>query len=157
MYPEHRRYTWRHDSVHYFIAKSLSVLPACPLYADLATILSPFVITGNSLLINDSIVFILELTIDFETNIINSDRKASKCYLLRQTLLSKYDKSIFINLSLGVVGTIGSSSESSVKLLNFLGFDDNSQKHILSQLVNIIIRYAYSIFCCHNKPWTNLD
>ena len=127
-------------------------------------ILSPSIITGSSfrpdliLLTNDNILYILELTIGFETNIkINSDRKASKYYPLRQTLLSKYNQVSFINLSLGAVGTIGASSESFINLLKSLGFNNNSQKHILSQLINITIRCTYFIFCCRNKSWTKPD
>ena len=154
MYLEHGRYTWRHDSVLNFIAKSLSVIPDCSLYADLNSFLSPSIITGSSLrpdlilLTNDNILHILEPTIGFETNIkINSDRKASKYYPLRQTLLSNYNQVSFINLSLGAVGTIGASSESFANLLKSLGFNNNSQKHILSQLINISIRCTYFIFC----------
>ena len=164
MYLEHGRYTWRHDSVLNFIAKSLSVIPDCSLYADLNSFLSPSIITGSSfrpdliLLTNDNILYILELTIGFETNIkINSDRKASKYYPLRQTLLSKYNQVSFINPSLGAVGTIGASSESFVNLLKSLGFNNNSQKLILSQLININIRCTYFIFCCRNKSWINPD
>ena len=94
MYLEHGIYTWRHNSVLNFIAKSMSVIPDCLLYADLNSFLPPSIITGNSfrpdlnLLTNDNILYVLELTIGFETNIkINSDRKASKYYPLRQTLL----------------------------------------------------------------------
>ena len=154
MYLEHGRYTWRHDSVLKFIAKSLSVIPDCSLYADLNSFLSPSIITGSSflpdliLLTNDNILYILELTIGFETNIkINSDRKASKYHPLRQTLLSKYNQVSIINLSLGAVGTIGASSDSFVNLLKSLGFNNNSQKHILSQLINITISctYLYSV------------
>ena len=157
MYLEHGRYTWRHDSVLNFIAKSLSVLPDCLLYADLATFLSPSVITGNSflpdlvLLTNGNIIYILWLTIGFERNIkINSDRKASKCYPLRLYSQSMI-KSHLLAFSRSF-GTICSSSQSFVKLLKSLGINDNSQKHILAQLINITIRCTYYIFCCRNKP-----
>ena len=73
------------------------------------------------------------------------------------TLLSKYNQVLFINLSLGALGTIGASSESFVNLLKSLGFNNNSQKHILSQLINITIRCTYFIFFCRNKSWTKPD
>ena len=51
MHREHGRYTWRHDSLLNFIAKSLSVKTDCSLHADLAAFLSPSIITGNSFLL----------------------------------------------------------------------------------------------------------
>ena len=164
LYLEHGRYTWRHDSVLNFIAKTFSTLPDCSLYADLPTFLSPSLITGNSLrpdlilITKNKVLYILELTIGFETNIkINSERKASKYYPLQQTLHPNYNHIRFINLSLGALGTIGSSSESFIDLLKSLSFDDKLQKHILSKLINITIRCTYYIFCSRNKPWIGPD
>ena len=88
---------------------------------------------------------------------INSERKASKYHPLQQTLLTNYKQIKFINLSMGALGTIGSSSESFIDLLTSLGFNDKVQKHILSNLINITIRSTYFIFCCRNKPWTSPD
>ena len=106
----------------------------------------------------EKVLYILELTIGFETNLqINSESKALKYYPLQQTLLPNYKQIKFINLSMGALGTIGSSSESFINLLNSLCFNDKVQKHILSNLINITIRSAYFIFCCQNKPWTNPD
>ena len=164
LYLEHGRYTWRHDSVLNFIAKTFSTLPDCSLYADLPTFLSPSLITGNSLrpdlilITKNKVLYILELTIGFETNIkINSERKASKYYPLQQTLHPNYNHIRFINLSLGALGTIGSSSESFIDLLKSLSFNDKLQKHILSKLINITIRCTYYIFCSRNKPWIGPD
>ena len=46
------------------------------------------------------------------------------CRLLQQTLLPR-----FVNLSLGVLGTTSSSSESVIAVLKSLGFNSNLQKH----------------------------
>ena len=164
LYLEHDRYTWRHDSVLDFIAKTFSTFVDCSLYADLPTFLRPSLITGNSLrpylnvITKNQVLYILELTIGFETNIkINSERKASKYYPLQQTLHSNYNHIRFINFTLGALGTIGSSSDSFIYLLKSLSFDDKLQKHILSQLINIAIRCTYYIFCSWNKPWIGPD
>ena len=164
LYLEHGRYTWRHDSVLNSIAKTFSTLPDCSLYADLPTFLSPSFITGSAfrpdllIITKENVLYILELTIGFETNIqINSERKASKYHHLQQTLLPNYKQIKFINLSMGALGTIGSSSESFSDLLKSLGFNNKVQKHILSNLINITIRSTYFIFCCRNKPWTSPD
>ena len=141
LYLEHARYTWRHDSVLYSISKTFSTLTDCSLYADLPTYISPSFITGSALrpdlliITKEEVLYILQLTIGFKTNIqINSERKASKYYPLQQTLLPNYKQIKFINLSMGALGTIGSSSESFIHLLKSLGFNDKVQKHILSNL-----------------------
>ena len=131
--------------------------------------------TGNAfrpdlllLIAKDNVLYILQLTIGFETNIqVNSEIKASKYHHLQQTLLPNYKQIKFINLSLGALGTIRSSSESFVALLNLvvfgkicpsaiscasilksLGLGDKLHKHILSNLINITNRGTYYIFCC---------
>ena len=163
-YLEQGRYTWRHDSVLNFIANTLSGLQPCSLYADLPTFLSPSLITGDSLrpdlilISKNNDLYILELTIGFETNIkSNSDRKASKYNPLHQELGSKYKEIKFINLSLGALGTVGSSSESFINLLKCLEVSQPIQRSILSKMINITIRCTYFIFCRRNKPWTDPD
>ena len=161
-YLDHGRYTWRHDSVLNFIASTLSALPSCSIYADLPAFLSPSLITGDSLrpdlllITKNKTLYILELTIGFETNIkVNSDRKALKYNSLHHALSSKYSQVNFINLSLGALGTVGSSSDSFSELLKAIDFDSKMQKAILSRIMNITIRCTYYIFCYRNKPWTS--
>ena len=161
-YLDQGRYTWRHDSVLNFIANTLSALPGCSIYADLPAFLSPSLVTGDSLrpdlhlITKNNTLHILEVTIEFETNIkVNSDRKALKYNPLHHDLRSKYIKTKFINLSLGALGTVGSSSDSFTELLKAVDFDSKMQKAILSRIMNITIRCTYYIFCCRNKPWTS--
>ena len=87
----------------------------------------------------------------------NSESKASKYYPLQRTLLSNYKQIKYIDLSMGALGTIGSSSKSFINLLKSLDFSDKLQKHILSNLIIITIRSTYFIFCCRNIPWTSPD
>ena len=78
----------------------------CTVYADLPFFLSPCFITGESyrpdllLLTDKNILYILELTVGFETNIQNnSDRKAIKYSSLINDLSLSYSKvqlSIFL-------------------------------------------------------------
>ena len=76
----------------------------------------------------EKVLYILELTIGFETNMqITSERKASKYYPLKQTLLPNNKQNKFINLSMEALGTFGSSSESFIILLKSLGFNDEVQ------------------------------
>ena len=140
-YLEQGRYTWRHDSVLIFIANTLSGPQCCFLYADIPAFLSPSLITGDSLrpdlilICKNNDLYILELTTGFETNIkVNSDRKALKYNPLHQELGSKYKEIKFINLSLGALGTVGSSSESFVNLLKCLEVSQPIQRSILSKI-----------------------
>ena len=79
-YLEEGRHTWRHSSILLYLAKALSLLSNCSLCADLPSFLSPNIITGDSLrpdlvLATDATLYILELTVGFESNIeVNADR-----------------------------------------------------------------------------------
>ena len=159
-YLDQGRYTWRHDSVLNFIANTLLALPSCCIDADLPAFLSPSLVTGDSLrpdlllITKTKTLYILELTIGFETNIkVNSDRKALKYNPLHHSLRSTYGQINFINLSLDTLGTVGSSSYSFSELLKAVDFDNKTLKVILSRIMNITIRCTYYIFCCRNKPW----
>ena len=99
-YLDEGRYTWRHNSVLLCLAKTFSSFSDCLLYADLPSFLSPSVITGDSLrpdlvLISiNSTLYILELTLGFESNIqINGDRKASKNTIVDKSPWDTYRKS----------------------------------------------------------------
>ena len=78
-------YTWRHNSVLNFVATSLQCIKGAGLFVDLPSIPSPSVLTRDSvrsdLLLEtaDKILYILELTIGFETNVkCNAERKEGK-------------------------------------------------------------------------------
>ena len=163
LYLDQGRYTWRHDSVLNFIANSLSALPSYSIYADLPPFLSPSLVTGDSLrpdlflITKNKTLYICELTIGFETSIqVNSDCKALKYNPLHHSLRSKYCQINFINLSLGALGTVGSSPDSFSELLKAVDFDSKTQKAILSRIMSITIRCTYYIFCCRNKPWSKI-
>ena len=67
------------------------------------------------LLTDGKILYILEFTVGFETNIqINSDRKAAK-YMINDLFLS-YSEVVFVNLSMGAIGVMGSSCNSLLSL-----------------------------------------
>ena len=119
-------------------------------------------ITGDSLrpdlllLIDEKILYILELTVGFETNIQNnSDRKAAKYSSLINDLSLSYSKVVFVNLSIGAIGVMGSSCNSLLSLLQKLHFDKKITKRIIMKAMNISIRSSYYIFYRQNKPWTN--
>ena len=110
------RFTWRHNSLLFSLANALSSLKQSAVYADLPSFLSLGLITGESfrpdllLLTDEKILYVLEITVRFETNIQNnSDRKASKYSSLINDLSPSYSKVLFVNLSVGAVALMGSS------------------------------------------------
>ena len=66
-----------------------------------------------------------------------------------------YDKVYFVNLSMGALGTMGSSSSSFLDMLIDLDFDEKARSFIVKRVINILICTTYYIFCCRNKVWTN--
>ena len=93
-YLDQGRYISRHDSVLNFVANALAALPNCSIYADLPAFLSPSLATGDFLrpelllITKNKTLYILELTIGFETNIkVNSDRNALKFNSLHGALV----------------------------------------------------------------------
>ena len=98
------RYTWRHNSVLLFLARSFSSLQNCSLHADLPFFSSPALITGYSLrpylalISSDNTLYLLELTVGFETNIEkNINRKATKYKPLLRDLNYRYRSISFVN------------------------------------------------------------
>ena len=71
------RFTWRHDSILNFIAKSLQpvINVHSSLYADVNGFLNPSIITGENycpdllFLIQSKCPYVLELTVGFESNL----------------------------------------------------------------------------------------
>ena len=73
-------FTWRHDSILNFIAKSLQpvINVHSSLYADVNGFLNPLIITGENygpdllFLIQSRCQYVLELTVGFESNLNNN-------------------------------------------------------------------------------------
>ena len=84
-YLEQGRYTWRHNSILNFLATSLKAVNESTIYADIPGFLSPSIITGENLRpdlllrTNHNYLYILELTVGFESNPeTNATRKHTK-------------------------------------------------------------------------------
>ena len=153
-----------HNSVLLAIAKSLSLLQHCTLFADLPSFASPSLITGESLrpdlvlISHDKTLYLLELTVGVERNIlINSKRKSTKYNALIKDLNSQFSTVHFVNLSMGALGILGSSSLNFHTMLVETGMDKAVQRNLTMKLINIAIRFSYYIFCRRNKEWTNPD
>ncbi len=78
------RFTWRHDSVLNFIAKTFQTIK-CELYADLPEFKCLSIITGDAyrpdllLITPDRCLYVVEFTVGFENNLHNNvERKKNK-------------------------------------------------------------------------------
>ena len=92
------------------------------------------------LLIDAKILHILELTVGFETNIQNnSDRKAAKYSSLISDLSLSYSKVVFVDLSMGAIGIMGSSCNSLLSLLQELHFDKSTTKTIIMMMLMMML------------------
>ena len=108
-YLKEGRYTWHHKSVFLYVPKTLTSMSKCSLYANLSSFLSPSIIIRDSLrpdlvLVTDTSLYILELTVGFESNLnSNSDRKKAKYNSLISGLSPTFSNSKFINLSMSTL------------------------------------------------------
>ena len=134
------------------------------LYSDLPESLNPSISTGDKFrpdllfILPSNHLYILELTIGYESNLSsNSRRKKTRYKELVSELQSRYDKVHFVNLSMGALGTMGSPSSSFLTMLMDLDFDEKALSFIVIRVINISIRTTHYIFCCRNKAWTNPD
>ena len=152
------------NSALHFVASTLQCIKNSTLYVDLPGFLSPCILTGDLLCpdlllcIGTATIYIVELTVGFETNITtNAYRKRNKYLQLTRDLSSKYRNAKFINLSISSIGIFGKSCKSFIKMCNDLGIEKQHLNYILSKITAIIIRSTYYIFCMRNKSWTNPD
>ena len=89
---------------------------------------------------NSSCVYLLEVTVGFESNIqTNSDCKATKYLPLITDLQNSYSTVKLINLSMSALGILGTSSESFPSMLRDLNFDDTTKHKILSKTINTAV------------------
>ena len=101
-------------------------------------------------------IYILELTVGFETNLeVNAERKRAKYQSLMETLKSKYTDVKFVNLSISSRGIFGLSCSSFIEMCDALAVAMEHRRYLISKLSNTIIRTTYYIFCRRNKPWNS--
>ena len=161
-YLEEGRYTWRHNSALQIFANYVRASPGASLYVDLPCFHSPSIITGDNFrpdlvfVSPDNKIYILELTVGFETNLeVNAERKRAKYQSLTETLKSKYTDVKCVNLSISSLGIFGLSCSSFIEMCDALAVDMRHRRYLISKLSNTIIRTTYYIFCRRNKPWNS--
>jgi hypothetical protein len=132
------------------------------MYVDLPGFISPSVITGDELrpdlllTIENKILYILELTVGFETNLkTNSDRKHEKYLTLITDQENIYDEVKFVNVSISSLGVFGESTNTLFGMLHDLKYDEQRIKYVKKKIIATCIRTSYYIFCRRNKDWNN--
>ena len=137
-YLDQGRYTWRHNSALSFIAQTLQSINSAKLYVDLSGYLSPCTITSDSLRPDvilstaENVMYILELTVGFETNLSNNvSRKELKYHPLLTDLANDYKQNKFINLSISSLGIFGIRSDSFFKLCMERGVNNGDLNFII--------------------------
>ena len=125
---------------------------------------NPSVITGDDhrpdllILTKDNCLYILELTVGYETNLRNNiNRKHLKYEKLIMDQKKKFDSVKFINLSISALGVLDKESAAFLKMLEDIHLDKAHTKYIIKTIINIAISSTYYIFCCRNKEWTKPD
>ena len=100
------------------------------LYAGLPRFLFSCIITGDQLRtdmllsIGETTLYMIELTVEFETNLnSNAESKHEKYHQLTRDLSSDFHNIKFINLSLSALGIFGKSCEPLIDMCKELEFD----------------------------------
>ena len=109
--------------------------------------------------IKSKLLYILVLTVGFETNLrINSDRKLKK-YLPLINLISdqgnNFDKVKFVNVSISSLGLFGQSMNTFIDMIKDLKFDEEHIRYVKKKIITICIRASYYTFCQRNKDWNS--
>ena len=155
-------FTWRHDSVLNFIGSSLMCVKGSKLYVDLPGFITLSVITVDGLrpdlllTIEIKLLYILELTVGFETNLkVISDQKLKKYLPLISDQENNFDKVKFVNVSISSLGVFGQSTNTFIDMLKDLKFDEQHIRYVKKKSISTCIRAPYYIFCKRNKDWTS--
>ena len=160
------RFTWRHDSILNFIANSLQpvINDRSSLYADVNGFPSPSVEIGENyrpnllFLIQSKCLYILELTVGFESNLKNNAvRKKEKYINVVKDMRSNYRCVKFVNLSMSSLGVFSNECSTFLEMMNDVGIDKTRQHYIIKKMISLAIRATYFIFCRRNKTWDSPD
>ena len=134
-------------------------------YVDIPGFEWPSVITGEKrrpdIIIRDTNkLYIIELTVGFETIIsINTERKSKHYEDLCKELSQGFESVIYVNLfMLGALGFIGKDSKNFYDLLKMtLKLEKDQISYLIKKITSCCIRTTYYIFCKKDKSWDKPD
>ena len=110
-------------------------------------------------LIQSKCLYVLELTVGFESNLNNNAvRKKEKYVNLINEMSRNYRCVRFVNLSMSSLGVFCDECSTFLDMMNDIGIDKKQQRYIIKKVINIYsIRATYYIFCCRNRNWDSPD
>ena len=130
------------------------------LYVDIPGFISPCALTSDSLrpdlllVIPGKCLYVLALTLGFETNVgNNSHRKQLKYKTLVGKQQKNFNKLRFVSLSMSALGVFHHLSEGFIDMLQDLNFDEATKKYVIRRTMAIVIGTSCYIFCRRNKDW----
>ena len=150
------RFTWRHNSILNFLANTLQTVNGSALYADVPGFKSPSIITGDTyrpdllLSLSNGSVYVVELTVGYETNLENNvKRKKAKYRELVRQLDENFNevRLSFVNLSMSSLGIFAQECSTFLEMLGTVGLDKNYRTFCVRKMMTIAIRSTYYIFC----------
>ena len=156
------RYAWRHDSILNFLASSFQSVRDSIFFVDLPVFLNPCALTGDSLrpdlvlVLPNKCLYILELTVGFESNIRkNSHRKLTKYHDVIRHQERLFTEVKYVSLCVSILGVFDQLSLSFLDMLKDLNYDSSTRNYIIRKITTIAIRTTYYIFYRQNKDWDN--
>ena len=134
------RYNWRHDLILAVLLNFIKTAKTIKIHCDIEVHMNPSVITGEENLPNmivtqhESTVFVLELSVGFETNIdLNTKRKANKYKEMLKSLENKFEKVNFVNQLMRALGIVGAHS-SIINMLKALVFRQQEIAYLIKRI-----------------------
>ena len=134
------------------------------LYAVVNGFLNPSKITGENyrpdllFLIHSKCLYVLELTVGFESNLNNNVvRKKEKCLNLINEISRNYRCVRFVNLSMRSLGVFSDECSTFLNMVNDIAIDKKQQLYIIKKMISITIKATDYIFCCRNRNWDSPD
>ena len=122
------------------------------------------IITGENyrpdllFLIQSKCLYVLELTVGFESNLNNNAVRKKEKYLNLINKMSRNYRCVrFVNLSMSSLGIFSDECSIFLDMMNDIDIDKKQQCYIIKKMINIAIRAIYYIFCCRNRSWDSPD
>jgi len=152
------RYKWRHDSVLYTIAHYLLNYTdnSYKLFVDIEGYENPAILFHSCrpdiLLLKNDTLYVIELTVCFETNFIKShEYKINRYRNLKDNLIDKKYKLVIYAVEFSAIGLTSSNLINFTRFLKTLKIDVHK---MISKCSEVCVRSSYYIFNRRGKDWT---
>ena len=108
-------------------------------------------------LIQSKCLYVLELTVGFESNLNNNAVRKKEKYLNLINEMSRNYRCVRFYLSMSSLGVFSDECSTFFDMMNDIGIGKKQQRYIIKKMINIAIRATYYIFCCRNRNWDSPD